>query len=183
MLASSETMILEILDANGQAVAPGQTGEAVITGLHSQAQPFIRYRTGDMLKASAEHCKAGRSLHVIDEVVGRSTDFIIAADGTIMHALAVIYVLRAIDGMGEFKIIQHSTTELEVQFVPADEYANDSRWQQTAEQAITTQLKQRLGQSTEIILNKMNSIPPEKSGKHRYVVSHVVLPDGYTGEG
>ena len=183
MLASSETMILEILDANGQAVAPGQTGEAVITGLHSQAQPFIRYRTGDMLKASAEHCKAGRSLHVIDEVVGRSTDFIIAADGTIMHALAVIYVLRAIEGMGEFKIIQHSTTELEVQFVPADEYANDSRWQQTAEQAITTQLKQRLGQSTEIILNKRDGIPAEKSGKHRYVVSHVALPDGYTGEG
>ena len=181
MLASSETMILEILDANGKAVAPGQTGEAVVTGLHSQAQPFIRYRTGDMLKASGEHCKGGRSLHVIDEVVGRSTDFIIAADGTIMHALAVIYVLRAVEGMGEFKIIQHSITELEVQLVPADEYANDSRWQQMAEQAITVQLKQRLGQSTEIILNKVEGIPPEKSGKHRYVVSHVALPDGYTG--
>ncbi len=95
----------------------------------------------------------------------------------------MIYVLRAIEGMGEFKIIQHSTAELEVQFVPADECANDSHWQQMAEQAITTQLKQRLGQSTEIILNKRDSIPPEKSGKHRYVVSHVALPDGYTGEG
>lgn len=181
MLASSETMILEILDANGQAVAPGETGEAVITGLHSQAQPFIRYRTGDMLKASAEHCKAGRGLHVIDEIVGRSTDFIVAADGTIMHALAVIYVLRAIEGMGEFKIIQHSTTEIEVQFVPAPEHTNDTRWQQQAEAAISSQLKQRLGQSTEIILHKMTKIPAEKSGKHRYVVSHVTLPDGYTG--
>ncbi len=181
MLTSSETMILEILDPNDQPVAPGQTGEAVITGLHSQAQPFIRYRTGDMIKASAEQCKAGRGLHVIDEVVGRSTDFIVAADGTIMHALAVIYVLRAIEGMGEFKIIQHSTTELEVQFVLANDYANDSGWQQMAEQEITVQLKQRLGQSTDIILKKMDKIPPEKSGKHRYVVSHVALPDGYTG--
>ena len=181
MLASSESMILEILDPSGQAVGAGETGEAVITGLHSQAQPFIRYRTGDMLKAGTEACKAGRGLQVIDEVVGRSTDFIVAADGTIMHALAVIYVLRAIEGMGEFKIIQHSTTELEVQFVPADEYANDTRWQQGAEQAITTQLKQRLGQNTQITLHKMVKIPPEKSGKHRYVVSHVALPDGYTG--
>ncbi|MEZ0174966.1 MAG: phenylacetate--CoA ligase family protein [Candidatus Reddybacter sp.] len=181
MLVSSETMILEILDPNGQPVAPGETGEAVITGLHSQAQPFIRYRTGDRVKASAEQCKAGRGLHVIDEVVGRSTDFIVAADGTIMHALAVIYVLRAIEGMGEFKIIQHSTTELEVQFVPAAEYANDSHWQQMAEQAITAQLKQRLGQGTDILLKKMDKIPPEKSGKYRYVVSHVALPDGYTG--
>lgn len=181
MLASNETMILEILDPSGQPVAAGEIGEAVITGLHSQAQPFIRYRTGDMIKASAEQCKADRGLQVIDEVVGRSTDFIVAADGTIMHALAVIYVLRAIEGMGEFKIIQHSTTELEVQFVPADDYANDNRWQTVAEQEITQQLKQRLGQSTNIILKKTDKIPSEKSGKHRYVVSHVALPEGYTG--
>ncbi len=181
MLASSETMILEILDPNGQAVGAGETGEAVITGLHSQAQPFIRYRTGDMLKVGTEACKAGRGLQVIDEVVGRSTDFIVAADGTIMHALAVIYVLRAIEGMGEFKIIQHSTTELEVQFVPAEAHTDNLHWQKEAEQAITSQLKQRLGQNTQIILHKMKKIPPEKSGKHRYVVSHVALPEGYTG--
>ena len=83
--------------------------------------------------------------------------------------------------MGEFKIIQHSTTELEVQFVPADDYANDNRWQTVAEQEITQQLKQRLGQSTNIILKKTDKIPSEKSGKHRYVVSHVALPEGYTG--
>ncbi|MEZ0154852.1 MAG: phenylacetate--CoA ligase family protein [Candidatus Reddybacter sp.] len=181
MLLLSESMILEILDSEGQAVAPGKTGEAVITGLCSQAQPFIRYRTGDMVKASDEKCKAGRGLHALGEVVGRSTDFIIALDGTIMHALAVIYVLRAIEGINEFKIIQHSTTDLEVQYVANDENGNDTHWQQRAEQEISVQLKQRLGQSTHIVLNRLDKIPPEKSGKHRYVVSHVALPDGYTG--
>jgi len=83
--------------------------------------------------------------------------------------------------MGEFKIIQHSTTELEVQFVPAETHINNPLWQAEAEQAITAQLKQRLGQNTQIILHKMTKIPPEKSGKHRYVVSHVALPEGYTG--
>jgi len=181
MLLLSENMILEILNSEGHTVLPGETGEAVITGLCSQAQPFIRYRTGDMVKASTEQCTAGRSLHVLGEVVGRSTDFIVAADGTIMHALAVIYVLRAVEGIGEFKIIQHSTTELEVQFVANPAQSNNDQWQQRAEQEITTQLKQRLGQSTQIMLNKMDKIPPEKSGKHRYVVSHVALPDRYTG--
>ena len=181
MLLLSESMILEILDSEGQAVAPGETGEAVITGLCSQAQPFIRYCTGDMVKASSDNCSAGRGLHVLGEVVGRSTDFIVAADGTIMHALAVIYVLRAIEGIGEFKIIQHSTTELEVQYVANIEHLNDTHWQQRAEQEISAQLKQRLGQSAHIALNKLDKIPPEKSGKHRYVVSHVALPDGYTG--
>ncbi len=53
MLLMSESIILEVLDDAGQPVAPGEMGEAVMTGLCSDAQPFIRYRTGDMVRMSA----------------------------------------------------------------------------------------------------------------------------------
>lgn len=172
MLLMSESHILEILDSNGQPVQTGETGEAVITGLCSQAQPFIRYKTGDMIKATDKTCQQGRGLHVLGEVIGRSTDFIIKQDGTILHALAVIYVLRAIEGVESFKIIQHSTKELEVQIVA------NLLWKECAQQKITEQLQQRLGK-TNIKINKLDSIPPEKSGKHRYVVSHVPLPTNF----
>ena len=36
----------------------GELGEAVMTGLCSDAQPFIRYRTGDMVRMSAEQVAA-----------------------------------------------------------------------------------------------------------------------------
>ncbi len=172
MLLMSESHILEILDQNDQPVPAGETGEAVITGLCSQAQPFIRYRTGDMIKATDETCVEGRGLHVLGEVIGRSTDFIIKQDGTILHALAVIYVLRAIEGVESFKIIQHSFLELEVQIVP------NALWKETASQKIIEQLQQRLGK-VNITINKLNTIPPEKSGKHRYIVSHVPLPTNF----
>ncbi|NOQ14484.1 MAG: AMP-binding protein, partial [Methyloprofundus sp.] len=172
MLLMSESHILEILDSEDQPVQAGETGEAVITGLCSQAQPFIRYRTGDMVKATDKICQEGRGLHVLGEVIGRSTDFIIKQDGTILHALAVIYVLRAIEGVESFKIIQHSTDELEVQVV------TNVLWKGSAQQEITEQLQQRLGKIT-IQVNQLESIPPEKSGKHRYVVSHVNLPTNF----
>ncbi|SHE23218.1 phenylacetate--CoA ligase family protein [methanotrophic endosymbiont of Bathymodiolus puteoserpentis (Logatchev)] len=172
MLLMSESHILEILNNEGQPVKNGETGEAVITGLCSQAQPFIRYRTGDMITATNETCKEGRGLHVLGEVLGRSTDFIIKQDGTILHALAVIYVLRAIKGVESFKIIQHSKKELEVQIVP------NSLWQKEARQKIIEQLQQRMG-NINIEINCLDSIPPEKSGKHRYVVSHVPLPTSF----
>jgi phenylacetate-coenzyme A ligase PaaK-like adenylate-forming protein len=73
-------------------VAAGELGEAVLTGLCSEAQPFVRYRTGDLVRLGNETCREGRGLHVIGEVVGRSTDFVVRPDGTIMHALAVVYV-------------------------------------------------------------------------------------------
>lgn len=169
ILLMSESILLEVLDEAGQPVAPGEMGEAVMTGLCSEAQPFIRYRTGDMLRMSTEADRAGRGLHVIAEVLGRSTDFLVREDGTIMHALAGIYVLRAIEGLAEFKLIQHSVTDLEILAVA------NARWNDAAVLAIKSGLRKRMGESMKIAVKLVEAIPPEASGKHRYVVSHVAL--------
>ena len=52
------------------------------------------------LRYTEETCNGGRGLHVLGEVAGRSTDFVVSPDGRMMHALAVIYVLRATEGVG-----------------------------------------------------------------------------------
>ena len=166
LLQMSETHIIEVLDEAGQ---PVEEGEAVITSLVSEAQPFIRYRTGDVVKRSAQADPGGRGLAVLDAVIGRQTDFIVAADGRIMHALAVIYVLRAVPGVGEFKLVQHTVERMEVQVVP------DARWTAAAGDAIVAGLRARLGQALKIDLKLVDAIAPEASGKHRYVVSHVPL--------
>lgn len=172
LLLMSESIILEVLDDRGQPVAPGETGEAVMTALESFAQPFIRYRTGDIVRLADEPCWSGCGLHVIDEVLGRTTDFVMRSDGTIMHALAVIYVLRAVPGVGEFKIVQQSLQDIEVQVIP------NARWDERGRAAIESGLRQRLGMDVRIDIRLVGTIPPEASGKHRYVVSHVQLADG-----
>lgn len=171
MLLMSESIIMEVLDANGEAVTPGESGEAVLTGLCSDAQPFIRYRTGDIVKLSDQQSSDGKGLHVIDEVSGRTTDFIVKSNGTIMHALAIIYILRAIDGLAEFKFIQHSIDSVEVIYVASP------KWDNTAGIQIETELKKRLGDSIQVQMSPVEKIPTEASGKYRYVISHVVLPD------
>ncbi len=171
MLLMSESHIVEVLDEAGQPVAPGEAGEAVITGLTSAAQPFIRYRTGDVLRLSGEPAAGGQGLHVIAEVTGRQTDFVVSADGRVMHALAVIYVLRAVPGIARFKCIQHALDRMEVQIVP------DAGWNEAARHAVVNGLKARLGEALKVELRMLHDIPPEASGKHRYVVSHVPLAD------
>ncbi|MBW8371337.1 MAG: phenylacetate--CoA ligase family protein [Thiobacillus sp.] len=166
LLQMSETHVVEVLDDAG---SPAEEGEAVITCLVSEAQPFIRYRTGDVVRRSGRIDPGGRGLAVLDAVVGRQTDFIVAADGRIMHALAVIYVLRAIPGVGQFKLIQHAVDRLEVLIVP------DARWDDAARAAVIDGLRARLGTVLEVDLKLLDVIAPEASGKHRYVVSHVSL--------
>jgi len=166
LLQMSETHIIEVLDDAGN---PAEEGEAVITSLVSEAQPFIRYRTGDVVRRSGKHDPGGRGLTVLDAVVGRQTDFIVASDGRIMHALAVIYVLRAIPGVSQFKLIQHTVDQLEVQVVP------DARWNDQARAAVIEGLRARLGSTLKVDVLLQDAIAPEASGKHRYVVSHVSL--------
>jgi phenylacetate-CoA ligase len=172
MLLMSESIILEVLHEDGSPAASGETGEAVMTGLCSEAQPFIRYRTGDMVRLSSVPCKEGRGLHVIEEVLGRSTDFIVRGDGAIMHALAVIYVLRAVVGVVEFKIVQHTAERVEVLVVPGHTWGEQARTQ------ITQGLRSRLGVNVRVEIRTLDAIPAEASGKHRYVVSHVPLAGG-----
>lgn len=166
LLQMSETHVIEVLDDAGK---PADEGEAVITSLVSEAQPFIRYRTGDVVRRSGRADPGGRGVDVLDAVVGRQTDFIVAADGRIMHALALIYVLRAIPGVSQFKLIQHAVDRLEVQVVPG------AGWDEAAPDAVARGLRARLGDGLQIDLRVMDAIAPEASGKHRYVVSHVPL--------
>jgi phenylacetate-CoA ligase len=167
MLLLSESIILEVLDPEGRPVPAGEVGEAVMTGLCSEAQPFIRYRTGDMLRLGAEACGDGRGLHVVGEVAGRTTDFVVRADGTVMHALAVIYVLRAVVGIAAFKFVQQTVRDVEVLIVPG------AGWGPAARAQVTAGLAARLGNDVRIAIRLTTAIPVEASGKHRYVVSHI----------
>lgn len=174
MLLTDECCLVEVLDAAGKPVPPGVEGELVLTGLYSRAQPFIRYRTGDRVTLTVEPPASGRSLTVLGEIAGRQTDYVVRSDGTVMHALSLIYVLRERPGVAAFKCVQHSPTYVEVMIVPTPE------WSATEAEAIRAGLRLRLGE-VEINLQLRDEIPPEASGKHRYVVSHVGLPSRYEG--
>ena len=165
----TDCVLVELLGADGEPVAPGATGEVVVTHFHSQAQPFVRYRTGDQARR-AEDDEAGAPVEALAEVVGRSTDFLVASDGTVMHALAALYVLREIPGLAAFQCEQYSRREIELRVVAGPGFAS------TAPAAISAGLRARLGEDVEIRIRLLEALPPAPSGKHRVVVSHVAPP-------
>jgi len=172
MHITSEDIVVEIVGADGRPLPHGQAGEIVVTHLATRDFPFVRYRTGDVGVLDDQACPCGRGLPMLKEIQGRSTDFVVAEDGTVMHGLALIYVLRDLPGLSAFKIIQHSLQRTEVQVVPE----GGTLLPATSER-IATGLRARLGAGVAVDIRPVPFIAAEQSGKFRYVVSHVKLPE------
>jgi phenylacetate-CoA ligase len=164
---TAEDIVVEIVSAEGHVLPAGEKGEIVITHLATGDFPFVRYRTGDVGSLSNETCSCGRGLPVLAEIEGRSTDFIKAADGTVLHGLALIYVLREIPEVEEFKIVQETITRMTVQIVTS---VSDTA---QLERKVTEQFRRRLGDSLVLNFVYVSTIEREASGKFRYVVSQL----------
>ncbi len=165
MHITAEDIVVEIVDEKGEVVPVGAQGEIVITHMRTADFPFVRYRTGDVGSLSDTTCPCGRGLPLLAEIEGRSTDFVRAADGTVLHGLALIYVLREIPDVQEFKIIQESINNITVQLVTS------SCDTQALEKSVTGQFRRRLGESLVLNFDYVSKIEREASGKFRYVVS------------
>lgn len=68
----------EIIDPDtGEPKGLDEPGEIVFTAITRRAMPLIRYRTRDISMLTRKQCSCGRSLVVMERIVGRSDDMLI----------------------------------------------------------------------------------------------------------
>ena len=166
MHLTADDMVVEIVDEQGKVQPPGLAGEIVVTHLSTNDFPFIRYRTGDIGVLGNTPCSCGRGLALLQDIQGRSTDFVVAANGTVMHGLSLIYILRDLTGVKSFKVIQESRALTRVLLETGEGFASE------AVDRIVSGFKQRLGAEVSVRVEIVDNIPAEKSGKFRYIISH-----------
>lgn len=164
---SAEDIIVETVRPDGSSTGPGEAGEIVVTHMATAEFPFVRYRTGDVGVLDSTPCACGRHLPVLSEVQGRSTDFVVAQNGTVLHGLALIYALREVPGVERFQIQQMSLDLTVAKVVATPEFDHAS------EQRVVRDFKARLGQGVDVRVERVDAIATESSGKYRYVSSRV----------
>jgi phenylacetate-CoA ligase len=83
-----------------------------------------------------------------------------------MHALALIYEVRDKPGVRAFKFVQAEDLSIELLIVAGPELTSE------IETSIRAGILKRMGNGTDLTIRRVDEVPPERSGKYRYVVSH-----------
>jgi len=160
-----ETGLVEVLNANDQPAAPGETGELVCTGLLNADMPLIRYRLGDRgALAPDTPCSCGRRLPALAALAGRIDEVIYTTDGRPLGRLDSI--LRTRVPIREAQIIQETLDRVRVRLVPAPGFS------QSAVDEITSRLQARLGK-VQVVIESVPEVPRTANGKFRAVICQV----------
>jgi phenylacetate-CoA ligase len=119
---NSETLFVEILDDNNQAVPNGTSGRIVITSLFNKAHPFIRYDIGDIGILDE---KSTLKKPILKKLIGRTNDIALLPSGKKSPGLTFYYVTKSFiedDGnVKEFIIKQTKIDSFEIEYVSENE--------------------------------------------------------------
>jgi phenylacetate-CoA ligase len=162
----SETVRVEILDAEGRACAPGEVGRVVVTDLHNFASPLIRYELGDYAEAGPP-CGCGRGLPVLRRVNGRVRNMLVLADGRRYWPLLGSSGFDKIAPVLQHQLVQKSFDVIEVRLVTA------GRLTPQQEAAIRSQIQARLPAEFEIRIACVSALPRNAGGKFEVFVSEL----------
>jgi phenylacetate-CoA ligase len=154
----SEDVMVEIVDAEGQPCAPGETGRVVATSLHNFAMPLIRYDLGDHAIAGGP-CTCGRTLPTLERILGRTRNMLkLPGGGTAWPGFPMNTLMR-LDAIRELRMIQHTLEEIEVELVLARPLSHAD------EAALADAVRVRLGHPFRIRLTPVARIARGRGGK------------------
>jgi phenylacetate-CoA ligase len=142
-------------------------GDILCTTLNTRAQPFIRYRVGDVGGLLAEPCPCGLPLPTMRLAGGKITGFIALPAGRLCHGAVTSHVLRDQPGIRAFKTYQHTLSDFEVLLVVDEGFRRESI------ERIRQRYRALFGAGIRVQCRLVDGIPPDPSGKRRYVVSSV----------
>lgn len=169
-----DSLVLEVVDDDGRPVLPGQTGNVVATSLHSFAQPFIRYRIGDVAvqgrapMGGAHGCSCGSPFSTLAAVQGRALDYLVLPSGSKIHSYTLSLPLRDnAPFLQRYQIVQEAPDHFRLRI---------ACWREPEAQELVTlrgALTAVLGPDPRIDFELMDHLPREESGKFRLVVCKV----------
>ena len=155
--------IAEIIDPDtGENLPDGSTGELVLTTIHKEGMPLLRYRTRDITSIDTRPCGCGRTHARMARLTGRSDDMIIIRGVNVFPSQIETVLMEMGEASPHYQIIlerQGALDRMTVEIEISDAMFSDEVKQlERAETAIRNRLESRLGISCKIKLVEPKTI-------------------------
>jgi len=155
--------IAEVIDPQtGGPSLPGEIGELVMTNLGRVGQPVLRYRTGDLVKATLDTSSGGAGvLRLEGGVLGRSDDMLIIRGNNVFPS-SVEAVLRDFPEITEFRLSvvqRQAMLQLQIEFEVTQEVDRNRVALDQLQNRMERQMTQRLAFLPELIAVPNGSLP------------------------
>ncbi len=167
---AAENVLVEIVGDEGRDVAPGGRGRVIVTGLYNYAMPFIRYDIGDVAVAGTKPCACGRTLPVIERIVGRTRHMFMFRDGTRLWPRSFhVLPMQAFVPFRRYQLVQLDYETIEFRYEP------DGSGREPDLAALTAYARQAIHPSVTMRLVAVERLAVGPSGKLEEFVS--TLPE------
>jgi len=167
---NEDMFVFEVL-RDGRQVADREEGEVIVTSLHQEAMPFIRYRLGDRARMLGRHCPCGRGLATIEILMGRTTDRILRRDGSEANPHLFHLLYHEVHGLFQYQIIQRSPDQFRVRFVPLPGTETEP-----FKRIFQEKISQIMGYPVLIQFEQIERFSPDETGKLKLVQSEIGAP-------
>jgi phenylacetate-coenzyme A ligase PaaK-like adenylate-forming protein len=109
MHLSDDQVIVEPVDANGDAVSPEtRSSKVYVTNLINPLLPLIRYEIGDEVTVIDAPCACGSAYRRVTDIQGRDDDIFVYADGVAVHPIVFRSLLGREPAIVEYQVRQTS---------------------------------------------------------------------------
>jgi phenylacetate-CoA ligase len=161
---------IEVLDLQTSKPVFDELGRVVLTLLSNGALPLIRYELADVGVLTRRRCTCGVNTPVLQNVLGRTSDFIVTPSGRLVHGEYFTHVFYGRRAVRQFQFVQESRTEYTVRIVENEKLT--AAQLQNIRQEITAVL----GSSASLRFEFPDRIALLPSGKFRFTISNIKLP-------
>ena len=162
LILETECIAEIIHPKTGELVQTGELGELVITNLGRWGQPVIRFRTGDLVKASTTPCPSGSSLLRLEGgILGRADDMVTIRGNNVFPS-SLDAILRELQEVAEYRIIvstQRSMPHMKVEIEPTPRIAASTDSVELLLDQVRKTIKDRLNFQAEVMPVAVNSLP------------------------
>jgi len=160
-----DNLYVEIVDRDGNPVAPGTEGHVIVTDFHNAATPFVRYDVGDLavMAPPTDTCRCGRPFPLLRSIEGRSQDMIFTRRGMV-SALNVLDVLEHFAWIEGYQLWQPTREHLVVKLLVRTELTEEQLL------PIRSRLRPLLGDLT-VTFERVHELARRPNGKVEIVTT------------